>query len=957
MEWNVGFSFDGFTVTRARKSDELKGTLYELEHGKTGAKIAWLDNGAKNKLFSATFKTLPEDSTGVFHILEHTVLCGSEKYPVHEPFVELLKSSMNTFLNAMTFPDKTMYPVSSRNDQDFLNLTEVYLDAVFKPNLLKNPNIFRQEGWHMEENGGELSYKGVVLNEMKGAMSDADEVADDAMQQLLFGGTCYGFNSGGEPDDIPSLTYEQYVSMYYRYYHPSNVRIYLDGAIPVERTFSLIAGYLSAFDKGPAIPEITSAKVEARNAAISYAAGEEDDAKPQFALAGLIGTWQDRTRVMAMEILADYLADNNESPLKQAILNAGLGEDLLFAVHDNVFEPWYMVKVTGADETKTREIRSLIEETLRKEAKALDRRQIAAIINRRAYHMKAPKEPAALIRAIECTSSWLYGGDVMQYLTSDDVIPELRGMLENGGFERLITEVMLEGAVSSLTLTPSVTLAQEKREQEQARLHAIWEGLDESGKQRVRDEQAQLLAWQQTPDTPEAVATIPILTVDEVEKTPTLVKTVKTEAEDVTVLTHPLSTGGIAHTALYFDLNGFSLEDLTRLSVLCSLYGQLPAGDMSVTDIQREIYALTGSFSVSVQPFAVHGDEHTCRPVLQVRVSALRENREAALALALKIVKETDFDDDARIGDIAKQGVEPRRMQRVSAGHAIGRLAVLSNYSAAASAADAIAGETSIRYAIQWPKDLKNENDALRALAKRLETQVMTRANLTVSVTADENQLASMDVRSLIHAFPEGEKANWGAKYAPSLPGNFGIQIPAQISYACVGNDLKNVGKAYDGSLTVTAQIISLKHLWDVVRVQGGAYGSGFRASEGGLVSCYSYRDPSPDKSLAAYRAVGDFLRAFIASGERVDKYVISAVSEKDPLLSPDAAGVLADQRYFSGVTDDMLRKEREEMLSTDAERILSWAEPLEKALAEGAVCVVGHEEALKACGDLPVSK
>ena len=428
MEINVGLQLHGFTVTAVRDVPGKDAQLVEMLYEKTQTELVWYKSQESNKLFSIAFKTLPEDSTGVFHILEHSVLCGSDKYPVKEPFVELLKSSMNTFLNAMTFPDKTMYPVSSRNEQDFLNLTSVYLDAVFAPKILSNPNIFYQEGWHYEPDGDGLRYNGVVFNEMKGAMSGVDGVVEQAVQDLLFPDNCYGYNSGGDPRAIPDLTYEQFLDSYRKNYHPTNARIYLDGDIPVERTLALIESYLAAFTLGSR-QELTPQTPKAAQLTVTYeAASEEDlDSKAHFVLTRILGNWDDKTGILAAKVLGDVLCGSNDAPLKRAVLSAGLGQDVTLDIMDGVYQPWMVLRVHNMQPGNAAALDALLAETARNlAAQGLDKEALTASINRLAFQVKDMHEPQALIRCINAMDSWLYGGDPMLYLTYDEAIDRLR---------------------------------------------------------------------------------------------------------------------------------------------------------------------------------------------------------------------------------------------------------------------------------------------------------------------------------------------------------------------------------------------------------------------------------------------------------------------------------------------------------------------------------------------------
>lgn len=952
MELKNGQNIHGFVVKRVRRSDELKGTMYELEHTRTGAQLAWLDNNEKNKLFCISFKTTPEDSTGVFHIIEHTVLCGSDKYPVKEPFLELMKSSLNTFLNAMTFDDKTIYPISSRNEQDYLNLTSVYLDAVFAPSLLNNPSIFYQEGWHMESDESGLSYKGVVLNEMKGAMSGVDRVAMQGIQELVFPDNCYGLNSGGEPGKIQDLTYEKYVATYRKYYHPSNSKIYLDGAVPLDKTLSLIDSYLSKFDKQEMIFDIPYQAPKARKQTLTYEIGKDDDekGKSQYVIGALGCTWQDKTKVMVLGALSDYLAESNESPLKKAVLESGLAQDLNLIAYDNIAQPWIIIQAKGTDADKVPQLRKVIRDALEKEVEnGIDKAQMKAILSHRAYNMKELREPQGLERAINATSSWLYGGDLMQYLENDKDIEKVNRMLEDGEFEKILKEVFLQDSVCELTLVPSKTCGDETRAKEAARLKKEWDEAGAEGQKLIKQKQDTLFAWQKSEDTKEQLATIPLLSISDIDPNPMKYPTNEKVVDGVTVLEHPIASHGIIHSAMYFDLSDYSIEDLTRLSAITDLFTQLPTSKLSVQDIQRELNTHTGTYSISIDSYAKSGETEICRPMLAVRFSALKEHQKQAQELFIHILTDTQFDNDTLMKLIADQNADNAKNSLVSRGHLIARYCTLAHYSAQGAANEATSGKTMIDFLQSWSKDFEKQNPAIKALGERLKKETITKAALTYSITADQEILNGFDSKEIVDAFPAGKQVKSAASYKTKLPRRMGITIPAQISYAVKGSRIEN----YDGSLRVAMTILSLEYLWNVVRVQGGAYGAGIMTGMSGNTFCYSYRDPSPAKSLEVYSNAGKFLSDFCKGIEDCDKYIISTIADTEPLQSPAADGKMADQNYFCQVPESVYVAERKAILSADVKTVSAWADKITKAYEDACICVTGHSDALAKCGDL----
>jgi len=949
-----GEKIGGFTVTRVRDIPGKAAQLVEMVFEKTQTELAWVKSEEKNKLFSITFKTLPDSSTGVFHILEHSVLCGSEKYPVREPFVELMKSSMNTFLNAMTFPDKTMYPVSSRSEQDFLNLTSVYLDAVFAPKILTNPNIFRQEGWHYEEDGDKLQYNGVVFNEMKGATSSVDDVVERNMQQLLFQDSCYGYNSGGDPAEIPNLTYEKFLESYRRYYHPSNARIFLDGDIPLGKTLDLIGAYLDRFELGykqEIVPQIP--KAAERTVYYEVSSQEELSSKAQFVMGKILGSWQDKTQGLAAQVLCDVLAGSNDAPVKRKILAEGLGQDVTMEVQDGVDQPWIVLRVHNTDDENAGVLRTLVTDTARELVeKGIDRQELTASINRLEFQLKDMHEPQALMRCIFSMNSWLYGGDPMMYLTFDDSFDAIRKMVDDGGFEKLLASLLLEDdGICVLHVLPSVTYGEEMRKAEVERLAAQREAMTSAQLTRLREENESLSAWQKTPDSPEAVASLPVLSLDEVPQEPAQLETRQEEVSGVTVLRHTASTNGIVHFTAYFSLTDLTLEELTAASFLAKLLGKLPTRNYDAAALQNAIKTHIGSLDFSVDAVAKAGQVDACMPRLIARCSVLRENLPTAQALVAEILTGTRLDEPVRIREILMQTEMECQQGAIMGGHAFAAACAQSHFSAQNAVSEAVTGYSLIRWVHDFVKNFDEKIGGFTALSARVLFSGACASRLILSVTED----TVTDVTGLIGKFPVGTAAPKETAYRTALPEKLGIRIPAQVSFACTGYHLAKCGAEYNGTVRLLSNIVSLSYLWNMVRVQGGAYGAGMHSGRGGSIFCYSYRDPSPDKTLNTYQGIGDFVKAFHDSGEDLTKFIISTVAATEPLVSPKVQGTLADAEWFAGLTHEDAVRERRELLGATQEDLLGWCDMLDRMAQEAGVCVVGHSEALKNCKDLTV--
>lgn len=961
MQLTEGTKLCGFTVKRARKVEELNADFYEMTHDKTGSELCWVDNKEENKLFSVTFKTLPENDTGVFHILEHSVLCGSEKYPVKEPFVDLLKSSMNTFLNAMTYPDKTVYPVSSRNAHDFLNLTAVYLDAVFAPRLTEDPNVFYQEGIHTEEENGISSYKGVVFNEMKGAMSDIDSRIEQGISQLLFPDTCYRFNSGGDPAAIPDLTYEAYKKTYETFYTPQNARFFLDGDVPLQETLTMIDSYLQQYDGGEEnrqsaeFLELPLQKPVTQEGILTYEIPENEDEtkKAAFVFGKIIGTWQEREKILAAKILCDMLADTNESPLKRAILSSGLAEDMEMTVASGVAQPYLLIIARNIKDGDSQKIRELITRTAEELTEKGFGKEIAeASINRFAFRVKQTPEPQGLYRSVAAQNSWLYGGDPLQYLLYDEAIKTLREMAADKGFERLLKELLLEpDGVSLLHMLPSKTLGKEERAAEAARLKQETKKRSAKQREELQEQNKKLTAWQQTPDSPEASATIPMLSLEEVSPDCSLTKTIVKSENGVTVLSHPVATHGIVYLTMYFSLTNYSLPELTQLTLLSEFFGELPTASYSAAELQKQIKSTIGSLSFRLGSAAKNKQTETCKPYFQVRAGLLKEKLAEAKTLLYEILTQTKFDDSDKIREIVLQVDDASRQAAIGNGHALAVSAVRAHYTANAAVHEATEGYTFLKFQHDLAKNFETMAEDFLSLLRRATKEFFCRAHLTVSVTGPEET----EISDLVSAFPQGEPAPENARYQTGLPERMGIRIPAQTAFAVKGYHLSRCQTDVSGSLRVAANILTLGFLWNQIRVQGGAYGAGFPVSRDGSVLCYSYRDPSPEKSLKIYDQTAEFIREICQSDENLDKFIISALAATEPLISPEEEGLVADERWLSGVTEEDMKTLRQQILSADREQLNAWCKALETMAQNGAVCVVGHQDALNRCENLEI--
>lgn len=947
----------GFSLLQSKALPEIGGTLHELEHIKTGAKLIWLERPDDNKTFGIAFTTLPEDSTGVFHILEHSVLCGSDKYPVKEPFVELLKNSMNTFLNAMTFPDKTFYPISSRNEKDFLNLMRVYLDAVFYPLIYTKPEIFYQEGWHYEfDSEGTPSYKGVVFNEMKGAYASADQMLVNAMQEMLFPDNCYRFSSGGNPAVIPDLSYEGFLDAHRRFYSPSNSFIFLDGDIDIDLVLSILdQEYLSNFERGERIaPPAIQQSINAGMKRVTYELGQEESPNNRYRVAwgNVIGTYDDKEPLIAMQVLSQVLCSSNQSPLPKCILENGLAEDVVMQIQDGVLQPWIQLEVRNCSEDRIPEIEQKIKNELgRLASDGLDHTQLIAQMANMEFRMRERDYggmPRGLVFGFNALETWLYGGDPAANLEVGTLFDDLRAKLEQGYFEDLLRRVLMENPhTCQVIMEPSHTAGEERRQAEQKRLAGEADSWTDAQKQSLQERQARIQAWQESTDTPEALATLPRLELKDIAAEPEVIPTEVTEIAGITVLKHEVACGGIVYCTFYFDLADRTEEELSVASMLCGLLGELPTETSTAEQLMNRTQLLCGMFQCQIRSFAKENRPDVCERKLCVSFSALEGNLPNAVDLVAEILTKTKYDRENAVLDILRQRKMMLMQQIVMAGSglAAGRVAAQTSMSG-------VVDEYTNGYQFYtWLKDQEenwNWQNIHTTLEKTAKAVFCTR-RLTASVTGTDSNAADVITAKLAAQLCQGDA---GEKYDihPWGKRKEGIAIPADISFAVKGGSILDNSGIYNGILPLASRIIGLSYLWNAIRVQGGAYGAGLIARNTGLACCYSYRDPNAARSLEQYDGAAAFLRDICTGDVDLTGFIIGAVSDDSPLLTPRMQGMTADSYYWTCTSKEMLRQRRTELLESNSERLISIADFLEKTIANGGICVIGAINQLEAC-------
>lgn len=946
----------GFKLIRKTNIEEVGGTMYELSHEKCGARLLWLCTEDNNKLFSVTFKTVPDNNTGVFHILEHSVLCGSDKYPVKEPFVELIKSSMNTFLNALTFPDKTMYPVSSRNEKDFLNLTSVYLDAVFKPAIYHKPEIFWQEGWHHEyDENGKITESGVVYNEMKGVESSVNGRIENEMGKLLFPDTTYSYVSGGYSPEIHELSYEAFIGYHKKFYSPDNAIFYLEGDIDITKPVALIEEYLTSDGTTDlSCTEIPmQAPIESVERAVYYpiADNESTDERTYILFGKVLGSYNDLVKNTAAALLGDYLVGTAESPLTKRIINDGLGHDVNFTIENDFQQPYGELTVVNSERACLADIRKAIRE-VRDEIleKGIDKRELEASINHAEFKAKEPSEPRALYHCFSVFSTYLYGGNPEDTLCYSKLFSELRENLKGDYFEKLLAELLSDEACATLIMVPKRYQAEKEKRYFDGLIEERVAAFTDEEKKEIDVKLERLHKWQNSEDTPENLAKMPTLSISDVEKKPEEFVTLEKSFNNVKVLVHPVAVSALAYISMYFPIPAEYEGKIPTVGLLADVLGKVPTAKHSVTELNREIKMYLGELRFDYVPACDAGDNDSCKLYLAVYASTLKTNAEKAVGLILEIINESIINTPHLVKSAFLQDFESAREVALEDGHMIGVRRSLAPFSVRNSLREDIDG-FSVYQTLKKLCDNIDDNlpafiEELTEMTEKIFTKDKLVVGLSVSKSDSESSTLFSDycMDTLISQINDDKEKEIVFKTKKEKQGASHIHVPSAVSYACMGTALSGTGSC-GGALAVCSNIVSYEYLWNEVRVRGGAYGVGMNASvQNNEVFFYSYRDPKAKNSYEVYNRTAEFLRAFADSDPDIDKFIISTVASKSPLWTPKAFGRQGDLAYLCNMTFEDRCRFREQMLATDKAAVLEVADMLEKLSGSYEKCVVAGD-------------
>lgn len=956
-------SLTSYQVLQHRRLKDIQSDGALLEHKRSGARIILLSNDDENKVFTIGFRTPPVDNTGLTHILEHAVLCGSRKFPAKDSFVELAKGSLNTFLNAMTFADKTIYPVASRNDQDFQNLMDVYMDAVLHPNIHHQEEIFLQEGWNynLEAVDAELKYNGVVYNEMKGAFSAPERVVYRSVLNTLFPDTIYSYESGGHPDDIPNLQYQELLAYHSKYYHPSNSYIYLYGNMDMEGKLKwLDEAYLAHYDRADAASDIAlQAPFHQRAEAVRtypIGSGESEENRSYLTYNAVIGTSLDPELTIAFQILHYALLGSQGAPLRQSILDQGIAKEVYGTYQSRVYQPFFSIVAKGSNQRDRDQFVDTITNVLNDlVSNGIDRDSLLAGISLYEFQYREAdfgRYPKGLSYALQALGSWLYDDNApFVHLENHHIFNRLRENMDKRYFEGLIERYLIRNTHASIvSVVPESGLSIKKEQKLRARLQTYRDQLNPDELQQLVDRTKALKAYQNEPSTKEQSATIPLLSREDLDpKSPKLGLELD-RLDDTTILYHPLFTNGIGYLRLCFDLSNVPQELLAYAGVLEGVIGSVDTERFSYHQLANRINIHTGGIHTSIDAYGSTKQVNGYKAVFEFQAKVLYSQLSSAFELIQEMILSSKFDDTKRLYELIAQLKSSEQRKLISSGHLAARERALSYHSAVYSFRDRVGGISHYRLLEHLESHFDEEKEGLIHRLKELAGCIFRPENLLVSYTAEQEGIAR--VKPLAAAF-KGKLFHHPVQrdtviFTPEFR-NEGFKTSSEVQYAAQTGNFIDKGYQYSGSLRVLKMILSYDYLWNQIRVKGGAYGCMTGFQRDGNSYMVSYRDPNLARTYEVYAQIPDYLRSFKASDQEMTRYIIGAIRELEPANSPAAASANALASYLSEFDDDDLQRERDEVLNTTAEDVAGLAPLVESVLELGSKCTVGNEDSVEA--------
>lgn len=956
-----------YEVVHKRKIQDLNSEGYILRHKKTGARVAALSNDDDNKVFSIGFRTPPVNSTGVAHIIEHSVLCGSKQFPVKDPFIELAKGSLNTFLNAMTFPDKTLYPVASCNEKDFQNLMHVYLDAVFYPNIYKEEKIFKQEGWHyeLEDLDAPLKLNGVVYNEMKGAFSSPDDVLEREMMNSLYPDTTYGQESGGDPEVIPELTYQEFLEFHSKYYHPSNSYIYLYGNMDVAEKLDFIdREYLSTFDYKEVDSEIQEQKAfTAVNRVVKeYPIGndEKEEENAFFAYNMTVGDSLNRELYIAFQIIDYALCSAPGAPLKQVLTDKGIGTEIYSSYENGIRQPFFSIVAKNANANQESDFIHTIEDVLQDIVeKGFDKKALLAGINYFEFKYREAdfgSYPKGLMYGLQIMDSWLYDDNkVFIHVEANETYALLRKKAGGKYFEELVDKYLLHNPHKSiLILLPKKGLT-ERRDKELAdKLKTYKESLSKDDLEMIIRETKALKEYQDAEDSEENLKKIPLLSVADMRKEANGFVNDLRKIEDTDFLFHDLFTNGICYLRLVFSLDRIPGDLFPYIGVFKGLLGLLNTKNYHYADLFNEINIVTGGMSSVNNVYGSYKDVNKCKVTLELKTKVLEDNLQKALDLMQEVMMTSDFTDKKRIKEIIAEGKSRMQGQMTAAAHSVALNRALSGVSKTAALNEILSGIDFYRLVENLEANFDKEADQLVVKLQELAKMIFRPENLMVDLTGSSQMAEKLpnlivDLKKQLYTCEVKKES-----FEPVLrKQNEGYKTAGQVQYVCRAGNFIQKGIPYTGALKVLKVMMGYDYLWNQVRVKGGAYGCMCNFGKSGDSYFVSYRDPNLTKTVEVYEKAASYIASFDADERTMTQYIIGAISELDTPMNPAAKGLYSLSGFMTELSDADIQKERDEILSCTAKELQKTAEQVNAFMEEICLCVVGNAQKIEEASGL----
>lgn len=950
---------------------DLNSEGYLLRHKKTGARVVLMNNDDDNKVFYIGFRTTPKDSTGVMHILEHSVLCGSKEFPVKDPFIELAKGSLNTFLNAMTYPDKTVYPVASTNDKDFQNLVHVYLDAVFRPNILNSDKTFKQEGWHYEMESAEddLTINGVVYNEMKGAFSSPDDVLEREIFNSLFPDTTYGYESGGDPKNIPELTYEQYLDTYRQYYHPSNSYIYLYGDMDmVEKLNFIDEHYLKDYEQIKVDSEVESqvAFGAPRDVKMSYSITESEPMEENTYLSYNVATESnlDPEEYIAMQMVDYALCSAPGAVLKQTMLDKGIGKDIYSYYDNGVKQPYFSIVAKNSDECKKQEFLDTIDEVLNRIVKeGFDKDTLRGAVNVLEFKYREAdfgSYPPGLMYGLQVFDSWLYDDEKpFIHIAAGDTYKSLREKVETDYFEQLVAKHIIGNTHKSIVVVvPEVGLVEKEDEKLAKKLAEYKASLSSEEIDRIVRETAELKAYQDEEDTPEQLECIPVLELGDIKKEIAPLTNELNNAGEVDSLYHEIDTHGIDYFRLIFDVTDVPEELFGYIGILRHTIGLVDTKNYTYGELYNKININTGGISTAGNIYTDINNPDSSKVTFEWKVKTLKGGMDIAFELLEEMMFTSVYADEKRNRELIAEMKSHAQGSMMSAGHQVASGRIGTYFSKSSVMSDVLSGFSSYKYLEKVDADYDAHKAEFADKVARLAECIFRTENMMVDFAGDRDEynLFNEKVNAFVakmNEYNKGKEVSCGKPFeAVCEVKNEGLMSSSQVNYVCRGGNFLKKGLKYTGSLKVLKVIMSYDYLWMNVRVKNGAYGCMSSFGRTGDSYFVSYRDPNLTKTVDVYEGIADYVAGYDAGERAMTQYIIGTISELDTPLTPSAKALRSMAAYMANIDDAVLQRERDQVLATKVDDIRALKGHIDAILEDGYICVVGNEEAIKAESD-----